>query len=43
MKTAFFNDEWCYWHSTGLYSGILPVGGWVQVPFIIKKSSFHHQ
>lgn len=32
MKTAFFNDEWCYWHSTGLYSGVLPVGDWVQVP-----------
>lgn len=31
-KTAFLNDEWCYWHSTGLYAGILPVGSWVQVP-----------
>ena len=32
MKTAFFNDEWCYWHSGGMYSGIFRVGGWVQVP-----------
>ena len=32
MKTAFFNDEWCYWHSGGMYSGIFRVGGWLQVP-----------
>jgi acetoin utilization deacetylase AcuC-like enzyme len=32
-KTAFYHDEKCLWHSTaGLYSLILPVGGWVQPP-----------
>lgn len=31
-KTGFFTDEWCFWHSTGLYANVLPVGGWVQVP-----------
>lgn len=31
-KTAFFFDEWCLWHSTGLHAGVLEVGGWVQPP-----------
>lgn len=31
-KTAFFYDEWCFWHSTGLYATTFPVGGWVQPP-----------
>nr|WP_174505307.1 class II histone deacetylase [Acinetobacter sp. Marseille-Q1620] len=30
MKTGFFFDELCFWHSTGLYAGTLPIGGWVQ-------------
>jgi acetoin utilization deacetylase AcuC-like enzyme len=33
MKTtAFFHDERCLWHSTGLHALIFPVGGWVQPP-----------
>ncbi|MDA0821253.1 MAG: class II histone deacetylase [Proteobacteria bacterium] len=33
LRTAFYHDEKCLWHSTaGLYSLILPVGGWVQPP-----------
>lgn len=32
MTTAFLFDEWCLWHSAGLYATILPVGGWVQPP-----------
>lgn len=32
MSTAFLFDEWCLWHSAGLYATILPVGGWVQPP-----------
>lgn len=31
-KTAFFFDELCLWHSTGLHAVTLPVGGWVQPP-----------
>lgn len=31
-KTGFFFDERCFWHSTGLHAGVLPVGGWVQPP-----------
>jgi acetoin utilization deacetylase AcuC-like enzyme len=32
-STAFFHDERCLWHSTaGLYSLVVPVGGWVQPP-----------
>lgn len=31
-KTGFFSNEWCFWHSTGLYANVLPVGGWVQAP-----------
>lgn len=31
-KTAFFFDELCLWHSTGLHAGVLEVGGWVQPP-----------
>lgn len=31
-KTGFFTDEWCFWHSTGLYANVLPIGGWVQPP-----------
>ncbi|MAK90312.1 MAG: class II histone deacetylase [Oleibacter sp.] len=29
-KTAFFNDERCYWHIGGNYIEMIPVGGWVQ-------------
>jgi len=33
MKTAFFHDERCLWHSSsGLFSLFLPVGHWVQPP-----------
>ena len=32
MKTAFYHDERCLWHSTGEHALILPVGGWVQPP-----------
>lgn len=32
MTTAFFNDERCFWHSTGESALILPVGGWIQPP-----------
>ncbi|WP_293935259.1 class II histone deacetylase [Iodobacter sp.] len=31
-RTAFFFDELCLWHSTGLHALTLPVGGWVQPP-----------
>lgn len=31
-QTAFFFDERCLWHSTGLHALVLPVGGWVQPP-----------
>ncbi|MCC6472219.1 MAG: class II histone deacetylase [Burkholderiales bacterium] len=30
--TAFFHDERCLWHSTGVHSLVLPIGGWVQPP-----------
>jgi acetoin utilization deacetylase AcuC-like enzyme len=30
--TAFFHDERCLWHSTGLHALVFPVGGWVQPP-----------
>lgn len=30
IKTAFFNDERCYWHIGGNYIEMIPVGGWVQ-------------
>ncbi|SRR5579883_187802 len=32
MKTAFFHDERCLWHSTGLHALVVPIGGWVQPP-----------
>ncbi len=32
VSTGFFTDEWCFWHSAGLYANVLPVGGWVQPP-----------
>ncbi|WP_435256663.1 class II histone deacetylase [Thioclava sp. FR2] len=32
MKTAFYHDERCLWHTTGEHALILPVGGWVQPP-----------
>src|SRR5688572_29103210 len=32
MSTAFFFDERCLWHSTGLAAGVFSVGGWVQPP-----------
>lgn len=32
LRTAFFHDERCLWHSTGLHSLVFPVGGWVQPP-----------
>lgn len=31
-RTAFYFDEQCLWHSAGLYTLTLPVGGWVQPP-----------
>jgi len=31
-STAFLSDERCFWHSTGEYSLVFPVGGWVQPP-----------
>ncbi len=31
-KTAFFHDERCLWHSTGLHALVMPVGGWIQPP-----------
>ena len=31
-STAFFSNERCFWHSTGLHAVTLPVGGWVQPP-----------
>jgi len=31
-RTAFFSEEWCFWHSGGLHALTLPVGGWVQPP-----------
>ncbi|WP_197739631.1 class II histone deacetylase [Mycolicibacterium sp. P1-18] len=30
MKTGFFHDELCLWHSTGEAVLFLPVGGWLQ-------------
>ncbi len=30
--TAFYFDERCLWHSTGLHALVVPVGGWVQPP-----------
>jgi len=32
LRTGFFHDERCLWHSTGLHSLVFPVGGWVQPP-----------
>jgi acetoin utilization deacetylase AcuC-like enzyme len=32
VKTGFYFDEKCFWHSSGLHTGTLPVGGWVQPP-----------
>lgn len=32
MKTAFFHDERCLWHSGGMHALFMPVGGWVQPP-----------
>ncbi|MGN6143963.1 MAG: hypothetical protein ACTHOP_10270 [Mesorhizobium sp.] len=31
-KTGFFTDERTFWHSGGIQSLVLPVGGWVQPP-----------
>jgi len=31
-KTAFFQDELCFWHTTGEHALVMPVGGWVQPP-----------
>ncbi len=30
--TAFFHDERCLWHSTGIHALVMPIGGWVQPP-----------
>lgn len=30
MRTGFYWDETCFWHSGGNYAGLLPVGGLVQ-------------
>jgi MFS family permease len=32
IRTAFYFDELCMWHSAGLHALTLPVGGWVQPP-----------
>jgi acetoin utilization deacetylase AcuC-like enzyme len=32
MKTGFFTDEKTFWHSGGMQSLVLPVGGWIQPP-----------
>lgn len=31
-KTGFFTDERTFWHTGGIQSLVLPVGGWVQPP-----------
>jgi acetoin utilization deacetylase AcuC-like enzyme len=31
-RTALYFDELCMWHSAGMHSLTLPVGGWVQPP-----------
>ncbi|TXH82469.1 MAG: class II histone deacetylase [Rhizobium sp.] len=31
-NTAFFTDERTFWHTGGMHSLVLPVGGWVQPP-----------
>src|SRR5262245_50284279 len=31
-RTAFFHDERCLWHSTGVHALVMPIGGWVQPP-----------
>jgi acetoin utilization deacetylase AcuC-like enzyme len=31
-KTGFFTDEKTFWHTGGIQSLVLPVGGWVQPP-----------
>lgn len=30
--THFYTDEKCFWHSTGMHAGTMPVGGWIQPP-----------
>ncbi|RDL45665.1 class II histone deacetylase [Marinomonas piezotolerans] len=30
--TAFYFDERCFWHISGQYADMIPVGGWVQPP-----------
>lgn len=31
-KTGFFSDERTFWHTGGIQSLVLPVGGWIQPP-----------
>ena len=31
-NSGFFHDEYCFWHSGGLFALTLPVGGWVEPP-----------
>jgi acetoin utilization deacetylase AcuC-like enzyme len=31
-QTAFFHDELCLWHTTGMSALVFPIGGWVQPP-----------
>lgn len=31
-KTAFYSDEYCFWHVAGQHAEMLKVGGWVQPP-----------
>ena len=31
-QTAFFTDERTFWHTGGIQSLVLPVGGWIQPP-----------
>jgi hypothetical protein len=30
MRTGFYSDERCFWHSGGNYALTIPVGGFVQ-------------
>lgn len=31
-QTAFYSDEYCFWHVAGQHAEMLKVGGWVQPP-----------
>lgn len=39
MKTAFYYDEWCFWHSTaGQYAQTFAVRDWVQPPSAVMQA-----